>query len=116
MRRGIAAAGIGIAVFALQHIRPADAAVRRCGALISSDVMSARDELASKKKALDQWRERAKAQGTGLDSWRLATGRALKCFPGTAGGFDCMAVGSPCTIQQNPRQQPAGADGKGVGL
>lgn len=95
----------------------AEAAVRRCGALISSDVVTAKDELSAKKQALEQWMGKTKALGPGFDSWRLAIDRALKCFPAKSGrGFDCMAVASPCIVQQNPNQQPAGPDRKGVGL
>ena len=53
--------------------------------------------------------------GAGFDAWRLAVEKALKCFP-KDGGFECVAFGQPCIIQQNPNRRPVGKDGKGVPL
>jgi hypothetical protein len=96
---------------------PSQAAVRRCGAVVSSEIVTAGNEQTAKRQALEQWAAKARMLGRGFDSWRLAIDRALKCFPAQSGnGFQCMAVGSPCIIQNNPHQQPSGPDGKGVGL
>jgi len=112
----LSTAAIAVAA-ALVAVSDASAAVRRCGAVLSSDVVTAADELSAKKQALDQWSLKAKRLGSGFDAWRLAIDKALKCFPARSGkGFDCMAVGAPCTIQQNPNQEPVGKDGKGLGL
>jgi hypothetical protein len=98
----------------------AGAAVRRCGELTSSDVVQAADEQTGKMKALELWTAKALKLGPGFDSWRLAVDRALKCFPGKAGGYECMAVASPCIVMNNPNREPAGPsvapDGKGQGL
>ncbi len=95
---------------------PADAAIRRCGAQVSSDVQRAGTELAAKKLALDQWKDRALQQGAGHDNWRIAAERALKCLPAASGGFECVATAAPCVIEQNPRRTPSGPQEKGVGI
>lgn len=50
-----------------------------------------------------------------MDAWRLAAEKALKCYPSPK-GFDCIAVGEPCTVQNNPKQVPVGNDRKGQPL
>lgn len=90
----------------------AHAAVRKCGAAITSDVAHAATELEAKKKALGQWRRAALKRGEGLDSWRLAVNKTLKCLPAAA-GFDCVAHGSPCVIDQAPGS-PVKAKGTGI--
>lgn len=91
------------------------AAVRVCAPSISSGILSAASELEAKKAAMEQWRREAAALGEGMDRWQLAANRVLKCFP-KGGMFECMAIASPCVIQQNPQQQPAGKDRKGLPL
>lgn len=93
----------------------AHAAVRTCAERVQSDVVTAPTELDAKKLALAQWRERAAKFGVGYDGWHVAAGKALKCFP-KGGGFECMAVATPCVIQQNPNQRPVGPDRKGQPL
>lgn len=84
---------------------PATAAVRKCSAAVSGDVASAPTALEAKKKALAQWRVEAVKQGTGFDSWRLADGRALNCSE-KASGYECVAVGAPCIVDQSPATPP----------
>lgn len=94
---------------------PSNAAVRTCAQRVQSDVATAATELEAKKLALTQWRERAAKFGVGYDGWHVAAEKALKCFPkGTQ--FECMAVATPCVIQQNPNQRPSGPDRKGEPL
>lgn len=93
----------------------AHAAVRTCGERVQSNVVTAPTELAGKKLALAQWRERAAKFGTGSDGWHVAAEKTRKCFP-KDGGFECMAVGLPCVILHNPNQRPAGPDRKGQPL
>jgi len=93
----------------------AAAAVRVCYPSISSEVMSAATELEAKKLALLQWQEKASKYGPAMDAWRLAADKALKCYPGPK-GFDCVAIGEPCIIQNNPNQVPVGTDRKGEPL
>jgi hypothetical protein len=91
----------------------ASAAVRQCWPIVSSEIASAPTELDAKKKALAQWRAKAQALGPGLDSWRLAHDKSLKCFPKAPGSFECIAFGAPCVIDQTPKSPPPG---KGVGI
>ena len=95
---------------------PSNAAVRMCNAVVSSEVVTAADEQSAKKLALDQWRAKAAKSGPGLDEWRLAAEKSLKCFKKDDGTFECVAFGAPCIIQQNPNQRPQGKDRKGVGI
>ncbi len=92
------------------------AAVRVCQPVVSSEIAIAPDELSAKKKALDQWREKALKAGPGYDVWRLAAQKSLKCFKKDDGTHECVAFGAPCLIQQNPSQKPVGKGGKGLDL
>lgn len=107
----------GIAFFALfvTCAEPSSAAVRKCGDRIESGIVAAATELEAKKAALDQWRAVAAKLGPGYDGWHIAAEKVLKCFP-KQGQFECIAVGYPCVIQQNPNQKPAGEDRKGQPL
>ncbi len=80
---------------------PADAAVRRCHALQSSEIALAPKQFDARKKAIQQWRAKASAFGVGFDSWRLAHLKAMNCVKKDA-GFECIAVGEPCIIDQTP--------------
>ena len=102
---------IAIACLTLTTIE-AHAAVRKCSAAITTDIATASTELEAKKKALEQWRSAALKRGEGFDSWRLAVSKTLKCFP-AASGFECIAHGAPCIIDQTPRSPP---QGKGTGI
>lgn len=95
---------------------PSQAAIRTCTAVVSSDVVTAADEQAAKKEALDQWRAKAVKSGPGYDGWVVAAEKSLKCFKKDNGTFECVAFGAPCVIQQNPNQKPQGKDRKGVGI
>jgi hypothetical protein len=102
--------------YSLLLISPSSAwaAIRVCQPIVSSNIAVAPDELGAKKKALDQWREKALKSGPGYDVWRLAAEKSLKCFKKADGTHECVAFGAPCLIQQNPKQKPAGKDGKGI--
>ena len=91
----------------------ATAAVRQCWPIVSSEIASAPTERDAKKMALEQWRAKAQALGPGLDSWRLAHDKSLKCFPKDPQSFECIAFGAPCVIDQTPKSRPPG---KGVGI
>jgi hypothetical protein len=106
---------IRFAAVAILTLAPcaASAAVRQCWPIVSSEIASAPTELDAKKKALEQWRAKAQALGPGLDSWRLAHDKSLKCFPKAPGSFECIAFGAPCVIDQTPKSPPAA---KGVGI
>lgn len=96
--RAISIAAILVAFLATN----AAAAVRKCAPTITSDIATAPTEIEAKKKALKQWRTAAVKRGEGFDSWRLAVGKTLKCFPASS-GFECIAHGAPCIIDQTPR-------------
>lgn len=108
--RGLAFAGSLLLTQSLAQM-PVQAAVRRCGAFVSSDVVRAASELEAKKGAMDQWHAKAAKLGPGLDSWRLAADKSLQCFPKDK-DFECVAFGRPCTIEQAP--QPKDAKKQGV--
>ncbi|MDQ8697889.1 hypothetical protein [Hyphomicrobium sp. LHD-15] len=78
------------------------AAVRLCQPVVSSGLVSAPTELEAKKRALDAWKAMALQHGEAYASWRLATDKLLECLPRKAGGFECLATGAPCTIEQAP--------------
>jgi post-segregation antitoxin (ccd killing protein) len=90
---------------------PVHAAVRQCGDNVSSEVATAATERDAKKKAIDQWREKAAKLGAGFDSWRLAYKKSLECSANGA-NFDCVAVGRPCIIKQAPKSPPKLPGGK----
>lgn len=83
----------------------ATAAVRKCSVTVSGGIASAPTALEAKKKALAQWRVEAVKQGAGFDSWRLADRRALKCSQ-KASGYECVAAGAPCIVDQSPATPP----------
>lgn len=96
-----------LAVLLPSSAHPLNAAVRRCGPVVSSQIVRAPEEQSAKMQAIKEWMAQALSVGPGFDSWRLAVDRVLKCFPVKEGGFDCMAVAAPCVIQNNPNASPA---------
>ena len=93
----------------------ASAAVRQCGPVISSEIVTAPNEQAARKGALDQWRAKAAKLGPDFDNWVVAGMKNLKCFPKPGGTFECVAFGAPCVIEQNPNRRTR-RDQKGVGI
>lgn len=81
----------------------AEAAVRECLPVVSSGIFKGKGELATKKLALDGWKEKVKAFGENYTNWRLAAARLIECLPAKGGGFECVAHGSPCLIEQVPQ-------------
>jgi hypothetical protein len=81
---------------------PASAAVRLCEASVSSGQVIADKEMDARKGALDAWKAKARQHGEGYASWRLAGDKFLECLPRNEGGFECIAKGAPCTIEQAP--------------
>jgi hypothetical protein len=78
------------------------AAVRQCGGHVASDVVSAKTEFDAKRQAISQWVERAVRGGRASATWRLAADRLLKCAR-NSDHFECVAIGRPCIIVQNPK-------------
>lgn len=93
--------------------RASEAAVRHCGAVVSSEIVRAATESDAKKQALDQWRIKALQRGKGFDSWRLAAEKSLKCYP-KDGAFECVAFGAPCIVDQNPKLPMPRLGGQGI--
>ncbi len=81
---------------------PSESAVRLCGALVTSEVFTDPDELAAKKKSLDDWKAKVLPLGETYTNWRIAADKMLACVPGKAGGYECVARGRPCTVEQAP--------------
>jgi hypothetical protein len=80
---------------------PAYAAVRECGEIVSSEIVTAPTELEAKKKAIEEWHAKALKLGVAAESWRLAYDKSLQCFP-KGSVFECVAFGRPCVINQAP--------------
>ena len=93
----------------------AAAAVRKCGPIVSSEITIAPTQLEAKKKALDEWRAKAVTLGPSFGSWRLAAEKSLKCFKKQA-GYECVAFGAPCVVDQTPNTPPSlpGQKDKGI--
>ena len=81
---------------------PVQAAVRLCKDVISTGRFVADKELDARKAALDAWKAKAMEHGEPYASWQLADEKFLECLPRKEGGFECMARGAPCTIEQAP--------------
>ena len=107
-------AGLAILVVAILT-PPAAAAVRQCGPVVSSEVVTSANEQEARKGAVDQWRAKAAKLGPDFDNWILAATKNLKCFPKPGGTFECIAFGAPCVIEQNPNRRTR-RDQKGVGI
>jgi hypothetical protein len=73
--------------------------------MVSSGPVRGETELATRKAALDAWKSEAAKHGQGFTSWRLAGDKFLECLPGKAGGYECLARGLPCTIDQAPARR-----------
>lgn len=89
----------------------AGAAVRRCGGYVTSEIVSAKTEFEAKRRALAEWVAKAEKAGEAHVTWRLAGDRLLKCAR-NRDHFECVAIGRPCTIVQNPNNmQPERGEG-----
>ena len=111
MLRAPALAVLAAGAAAMLPGAPALAAVRSCKPPVASNLSTAPTEPLARKAALESWIAKAKVHGDRYAGWRIAAQKTLKCVKGTAGGFDCIAYGAPCTIEQAPnRQRKAPAD------
>jgi hypothetical protein len=81
------------------------AAVRVCKPTVTSGFVAGEAELATRKQALDGWKAKALEHGEEYASWRLAADKFLECLPVKTGGFECIARGAPCTIDQAPARR-----------
>jgi len=85
------------------------AAVRKCGPAIASEIAQADNEFLGKRKALLSWTQRAARLGPDYASWRLADKKILGCkaAKSPSSGVQCVAYATPCTLQQNPANPKA---------
>ncbi len=97
----IACAGL-IALGAFLTIVPgAMAALRECKPLVVGEVSRSQTRRAARSDALASWMAKAKDAGIAHPAWRIALNKRLQCAA-VGGGYDCVAVGQPCTIRQVP--------------
>ncbi len=102
LSRSLAAAGIAAAIV-LSPPQPANAAVKVCRNAQSSGIVAAETELAGKKLALERWSAKARTFGGSFANWGIANHKMVKCVKARSGrGYECIAVGAPCVIQQVP--------------
>ena len=104
-RQSLERAGIVAAILIVPLImagpHPGHAAVRLCEP-VASALADGPTEKEARKAALAAWRAKALQHGEAYASWRIASGKLLKCLPRSAGGFECVARAEPCTIEQAP--------------
>jgi hypothetical protein len=80
----------------------AQAAVRLCQPSVTSGLIVRPTEQEARKEAMTAWRAKAMEYGEPYSSWRIATDKLFECLPHKDGGFECVAKGSPCTIEHAP--------------
>jgi hypothetical protein len=97
----------GVIAGAALPIATAQAAVRRCGDVISISADDPTSDTFARQKALSAWIAAAGRLGPAYTSWRLAIDRTLSCAKGPKGGFQCQAIARPCGISQNPNAEPS---------
>lgn len=103
------------AALAMLAIVPAEAAVRKCGPGVTSDIAQADNEVLGKRKALTSWSMKAaKLGGPAFASWRIADKKILGCKPGKtrSDGVQCVAYANPCAILQGNVRPPQGPQNK----
>ncbi len=86
----------------LASIAPASAAVRLCEATISTGPVRGPNEGTARAAAIAIWKSKALEHGEPYGSWRIAAEKIFECLPRKDGGFECLASGRPCTIEQAP--------------
>lgn len=80
----------------------AEAAVRVCMAPVNSGVATGPTENEAKRKAIEAWVALVKPLGPKFTGWGVAAAKTLKCVKGKSGQFECVALATPCTIEQAP--------------
>lgn len=80
----------------------AEAAVRTCQAARSSGIVKGVTENDGKRRAITAWMAKVRPLGPRYMGWGTATQRILKCVRAKAGGYECIALAMPCTVEQNP--------------
>ena len=80
----------------------AHASVGVCEQVLASQIFEDSNELAAKKRAIEDWGARAKQLGEQYTRWGIAWNRQLGCSPTESGVFRCQAIGHPCAIMHVP--------------
>jgi hypothetical protein len=80
---------------------PAEAAVRLCKQPVSSGFIVRPTEFEARKEAMTAWKAKAMEFGEPYSSWGVAVDKIFQCLP-HKDGFECIASGSPCTIEHAP--------------
>lgn len=93
----------------------AEAAVKVCQAPQSSGIIVAPTETEGKRKAIEAWTLKVRvAGGAKFAGWPVAASKTLKCAPMKDGRVACIAIGTPCVIQQAPprndKRKPLGGN------
>jgi hypothetical protein len=81
---------------------PAAAAVRLCKEPVSSGAIVRPTEEEARREAMTAWKAKAMEFGEPYSSWRIAIDKMFACVTHKDGGFECVATGAPCTIEQAP--------------
>ena len=79
---------------------PSDAAVRTCKPAVNSGPHVAKSVAEGQKLAIAAWTEAAGVSGARFSAWRAAVTKSLTCTPFTEHQVVCVAIASPCAIEQ----------------
>lgn len=89
---------------------PSKAAVRTCKAAINSGPHVAKSVAEGQTRAIAAWTEAAGVSGPRFTAWRVAITKSLTCTPFTEHQVVCVAIATPCAIEQvAPRNLAPGA-------
>ena len=92
----------------------AQAAVKVCRAPQSSGIISAPTETEGKRKAIEAWTLKVKVSlDVRFAGWPVAANRIVRCSPPKDARVQCIAIATPCVIQQvppkpNEKRKPGG--------
>lgn len=82
---------------------PAQAAVKVCRGPQSSGIVVASTEIEAKRKAIEAWTLKVRIGGDPrFSGWPIAVRKVLRCSPPKDGRVACIAIGTPCVVQQAP--------------
>ena len=85
-----------LSVFAV----PSQAAVRTCKSAVNSGPHVAKSVAEGQTRAIAAWTAAAGVSGARFSAWRVAISKSLTCTPFTEHQVVCVAIASPCAIEQ----------------